>query len=84
MDTTDAAEKKPEVLSHYRLFNRNYTKEELLGEIKNLLEEDGYEDFLFIASGPKGFCSRIGSEDQNLRNGDILYLLKCIEKDVGP
>lgn len=82
--STDASKKKPEVLSHYRMFNRNYTREELLGEIKNLLEEEGYEDYLFIASGSKGFCSRIGSDTQDLRNGDILWLLKCIEKDVGP
>jgi hypothetical protein len=82
--STDATKKKPEVLSHYRMFNRNYSREELLGEIKNLLNEDGYEDFMFLASGPKGFCSRVGSDDQDLRNGDILWLLKCFEKDVSP
>jgi hypothetical protein len=74
---------KIEVLSHHRGFSRNYTPEELMGEIINLVNSDDFEDFMFIAGGEKGMRSiRIGSRDRDLRIGDLLLLNKYIEEDI--
>lgn len=74
---------KVEIISKYRLFKRNYTPEELLGEITNLIKYGGYEDFMFVAAGDDGLRStRIGSSDRNLRIGDLLHLLEFIKSDI--
>jgi hypothetical protein len=74
---------KIEVLSHHRGFARNYTPEELMGEIINLVNSDDYEDFMFVAAGEKGLRSiRIGSRDRDLRKGDLLLLNKYVEEAI--
>ena len=70
-------------ISHHRGFARNYTPEELLGEIINLIKSDDFEDFMFIAGGAKGMRSiRIGSSDRDLRVGDLLLLNEYIKEDI--
>ena len=74
---------KIEIISHHRGFARNYTPEELLGEIINLIKSGDFEDYMFIAGGAKGMRSiRIGSSDRDLRIGDLLLLNKYIEEDI--
>lgn len=74
---------KIEVLSHHRGFARNYTPEELMGEIINLVNSDDFEDFMFVAGGAKGMRSiRIGSKDRDLRIGDLLLLNEFIKEDI--
>lgn len=68
-------EPHPIILSRYRRFNRNYKRKELLGEIINLMGSNGYEDFMFIASGKDGRSVRVGSDDRELRYGDLIWLL---------
>ena len=73
------ADNKPAIMSRYRMFNRNYSREEFLGEVKNLVSEEGFEDFLIVATGRAGTATRIGSDDKDLRYGDIIWMLKKAE-----
>ena len=74
---------QPEILSFHRSYKRNYTPEQLLGEIKNLIGSGEYEDFMFVAEGWNGNRSiRIGSTDKDLRAGDLLYLNELIKADI--
>jgi len=68
--------KEPAIISRYRIFNKNYSRKQMLGEVINLLGSNGYEDFLFIASGPEGTATRIGSDDKDLRWGDLLWMVE--------
>jgi len=69
-------------ISSYRSFNRSYKPDELLGEIKNLISCDGYEDFIFIAGGNSGRAMRFSSRDMELRYGDVLLLLELCKDDL--
>ena len=72
---------KPIVISKHRMFHRNYTPSELLGEITNLINSGDYEDFFFVASGEMRSV-RIGSKNRDLRIGDLLYLIELIKADI--
>ncbi len=72
---------KVEAISSYRTFTRNYTPEQLLGEIKTLIESERYDDFMFVAAG-KERSIRIGSTERNLRVGDLLFLNELIKEDI--
>lgn len=74
--------KKPTVISHYRLYKRNYSPKELLGEVANLINSEEFEDFIFVAAKGAKRSVRIGSFDRDLRYGDLLLLLKYAEEDV--
>jgi len=70
-------------MSHHRNFVRNYSREEFLGEVSNILRDDNYKDFMFVGLGGDGTRSiRIGSEDRDLRIGDLLYLNEIIKEDI--
>ena len=81
-NSNKALTSKVDVISHHRLFNRNLKRAELIGEIKNLVEEERYEDFIFIAEGSNGRAVRIGSDDLDLRYGDLIWMLDGAKKDV--
>lgn len=71
------------VVSIHRGFKRNYTPEELLGEIANLIKSGRYEDFMFAAGAADGFRSvRIGSTDRDLRIGDLLLMNEFIKQEI--
>ena len=73
---------KPLAISLHRAFSRNYTPEELLGEIQTLISSGDYEDFMFVADGKESRLVRIGSTDRNLRIGDLLLLNQFIKEDI--
>jgi len=74
---------KPILLSSHRIFVRNYSPAELLGEITNIIQSGDYEDFMFIAVGDNGSRAiRIGSKDRGLRIGDLLYLNQLIKENI--
>lgn len=70
------SKKEPAIISQYRIFHENYSRKQMLGEIVNLLGSNGYEDFLFIAAGPEGTATRIGSDDKDLRWGDLVWMIE--------
>jgi len=77
------AEKAVIPISRHRIFKRNYTPSEILGEIKTLIQSGEYKDFMFIANGGNGGRSiRIGSTDRDLRVGDLLFLNELIKEDI--
>ena len=71
----------PVIISEYKMFCRNYTPEELLSEITNLISSGEYEDFMFVAAGDIRSV-RIGSKNKDLRVGDLLYLNQLIKEDI--
>jgi len=73
---------KPVVLSHHRLYKRNYSPNELLGEIANIVKSEDFEDFMFVAAKGVRRSVRIGSFDGDLRMGDLLMLTKFLEMDI--
>ena len=71
------------IISTHRMFCRNYTPGELLGEITNLIHSGEYEDFMFVAASCSGMNSiRIGSNDRDLRVGDLLLLNELIKEQI--
>jgi len=71
------------VISHHRTFVRNYSREELLGEINNIMRDSSYKDFMFVAVSDEGDRAiRIGSEDRSLRVGDLLFLNQVMKDDI--
>ena len=71
-----------EPISIYRHFNRNYKPEELLAELKNLINSGRYEDYILIAIGNGGRSTRIASTDNDLRCGDLFYMLELAKNDI--
>jgi hypothetical protein len=71
-----------EPISNHRIFARNYNAEEMVGEVRNLIGTGKYQDFIFVAAGEGGRSVRIGSIDNDLRIGDLLYLIELARQDV--
>jgi hypothetical protein len=73
---------KIEAISNYRTFNRNLDPKQMLGEIMTLIESEEYQDFIFIAAGKIRRSLRIGSTDNDLRIGDLLFLLEMAKQEI--